>query len=276
MDLIGEERGRLARAATWLQASRAELVGLVVLLVGALLLTVLVVSSALGRPETLPGATAGPGSTAGEAGVGADHDQDHHDHHGSAEVAHDDHGAGGSGGAGGAAPAAEDGHGPASDGAVVEDGEVTVHVSGAVATPGVVTLPAGSRVADAVTAAGGHDPDAELAHVNLARPLTDGEQVHVPREGEPPPPSVAPEVTGPVDGGAVDVPGAPGTGGPVDLNRASTTELETLPGIGPAIAQRIVQHRETHGPFATVGDLRDVSGIGEKRFQELAPLVTVG
>lgn len=150
-----------------------------------------------------------------------------------------------------------------------------VHVSGAVQRPGLVTLPGGARVGDGVAAAGGLTADADAARVNLARVLVDGEQVHVPREGEEPPPATAdgpataPGEAGPQGGSGEDPEGR------IDLNRASADELETLPGIGPARASAIVAHREEHGPFQAPGDLRAVSGIGEATFQNLAPLIVV-
>ncbi|MCL2424093.1 MAG: ComEA family DNA-binding protein [Micrococcales bacterium] len=134
---------------------------------------------------------------------------------------------------------------------------VVVHVVGAVARPGVFTLPGGSRVADAVEAAGGATDEADLAGVNLARALVDGEQLYVPRPGEVLP--GAPE--GPA--GADD--------GLVDLNRASQSELETLPGVGPVIAGRIVAAR----PFASVDSLQQVSGIGPATMTRLRDLVKV-
>lgn len=134
-----------------------------------------------------------------------------------------------------------------------------VHVTGAVATPGVVRAPDGARVVDVLELAGGALADADLGALNLARLVADGEQVVVPRVGE------------------ATAPGAAGVraDGRVDLNRASAEELEALPGIGPVIARRIVEHREREGPFATVGDLRAVPGIGEKTFQALADLLVV-
>lgn len=146
--------------------------------------------------------------------------------------------------------------------------EVIVHVAGAVNRPGVYTLPGGSRVADAVTAAGGARPKAVLTGLNLARPLTDGEQVLVPDRK-----SAAATATQPGAG----APAAPGGGGTglVSLNQATVTELETLPGIGPVLASRIVQHRDSVGGFTEVGQLRDVPGIGEKTFQALAELVSL-
>lgn len=134
--------------------------------------------------------------------------------------------------------------------------ELVVAVSGKVHRPGLVRLPPGARVADAIEAAGGALPEAELDQLNLARKVTDGELIAV---GVPPPPDPA---------------GAPG-GGPLNLNTATAAQLETLPGIGPALAQRIIDYRTAHGPFTSVGQLREVPGIGEARFAELEPLVTV-
>lgn len=139
--------------------------------------------------------------------------------------------------------------------------ELVVAVSGKVREPGLVQLPAGSRVADAIEAAGGALPDAELDHLNLARKLTDGELITV---GIPPP------------AGAAGPTGADqGTGAKVNLNTAAQADLETLPGIGPALARRIIAYRTEHGAFGSVEELRDVSGIGEVRFAELRELVTV-
>ena len=159
----------------------------------------------------------------------------------------------------------------ASDGIVVTDADVIVHVAGAVARPGVYTLAGGSRVGDAVSAAGGPLRRAVLDGLNLARPLTDGEQVLVPDRSQAPAPpgggAAAP--IDPAAGGS-----AAGAGAMVSLNAATLADLETLPGIGPVLAQRIIDHRDSIGGFTEVGELRDVSGIGEKTFQSLAPLVT--
>lgn len=141
---------------------------------------------------------------------------------------------------------------------------VTVHVSGAVGAPGLVRLPVGARVADAVDGAGGLDLDADPSPLNLAREVTDGERIDVPRHGTP---HAGPTGDAPVAGVADD--------GTIDLNRATTAQLEELPGVGPVIAGRIVAHREAHGPFTEVGQLRDVAGIGEKTFQGLVDLVDV-
>ncbi len=150
--------------------------------------------------------------------------------------------------------------------------ELTVHVVGAVAEPGVVHLRAPARAVDAVEAAGGLLPDADPLRVNLARPLTDGEQVAVPRDGEPLP-------TPPLGSAAGTLPTAgsadPADDGLVDLNRADAATLETLPGIGPVLAERIVQWRDDVGPFGSVDELTSVSGIGEHVLEGLRDRVTV-
>ncbi|HLU33461.1 MAG TPA: ComEA family DNA-binding protein [Natronosporangium sp.] len=145
--------------------------------------------------------------------------------------------------------------------ATTSPAELVVAVSGLVHQPGLVRLPPGARVADALAAAGGPLPDADLDHLNLARKVTDGELITV---GIPPP---AGDPAGSPAGGAA--------GALVNLNTASQAELETLPGIGPALAQRIIAYRAEHGPFQSVEELRQVSGIGEVRFAELRDLVTV-
>ncbi len=143
---------------------------------------------------------------------------------------------------------------------------VVIHVAGAVLAPGVVTLPVGSRVHEAVAAAGGLAPDAVADAVNLAAVVADGQQVYVPHAGE--------GVSGPASTAAPAGPGA-GPTGPVDLNHATAAELEVLPGIGPATAAAIVTHRDQHGPFASVEGLLDVPGIGPARLESLRELVTV-
>lgn len=143
---------------------------------------------------------------------------------------------------------------------------VLVDVVGKVRRPGVVTLPLGSRVADAVRAAGGLRPGADVGLLNLARPLTDGEQVLVGLPGAGSPAAAA--------GG-----GAGGSGGPaagiVDLNTATVTDFEGLPGVGPVLAQRIVDWRTANGPFTSVEQLREVSGIGDRRFDDLKARIRV-
>jgi competence protein ComEA len=135
-------------------------------------------------------------------------------------------------------------------------GTVWVHVVGQVGSPGLVGLPEGSRVAEAVAAAGGALPDADLAGLNLAEVVQDGAQVRVPAPGE----VAVPAPAGAAAGGAGAADGSPG--GAVDVNLADATQLQTLPGIGPVLAERIVGWRTEHGAFASVDDLLDVPGIG--------------
>lgn len=142
-------------------------------------------------------------------------------------------------------------------------GEVVVDVAGKVRRPGIVRLPVGSRVVDALEAAGGPRRGVDLSGLNLARVLIDGEQVLV---GLPTPPGPA----------AAAAPGAAPAGGTlVNLNTATQTELETLPGIGPVTATSILQWRTEHGAFSSVDELLEVSGIGEATLAEVAPHVTI-
>jgi competence protein ComEA len=249
MDLIGEERGRLTRAARWLQATRAELVGLLILLAGCVAVTGVLWLSSFAGPQSLQ-----PGGAPVDGGLGAAVDAGDLAGHVDDEGAwNGDDRSEGHGGHGGGHPPTGESHAA----------DLVVHVSGAVADPGLVTVPEGARVGEALAAAGGPTADAEVDRINLAQPLTDGERVHVPRDGEDDPPD------GPAAGA-----GNADRQGPVDLNRATVEELESLPGIGPARAQAIVEHRDAHGPFAEPGDLRAVPGIGEATFQRLADLVS--
>lgn len=155
------------------------------------------------------------------------------------------------------------------------DAPVVVHVVGAVLHPGVYELRAGSRVVDAVEAAGGALGNAALGSLNLARILSDGEQVYVFTADEV---AAGAAPSAPVASGP---PGSSGQAGPasaglVDLNTATVEELDALPGIGPATAQKIVDDREANGPFATPEDLMRVSGIGAAKFEALKDLVTCG
>lgn len=143
----------------------------------------------------------------------------------------------------------------------VETPPISIYVTGAVAHPGVVSVPAGSLLSVALDAAGGATADADLDSINLASPLADNQHIVVPRLAATP----------------IVADAAPGTdGAPVNINTASAAELETLPHIGPAMAQRIIDYREANGPFARVEDLQNVAGIGETRYKDLAPLITVG
>ena len=162
-----------------------------------------------------------------------------------------------------AAPAAElapvvsgSGRGPAAA-AGGTGGPVVVHVVGAVRHPGVYRLPAGSRARDAVRRAGGASRRADLGSVNLATRLADGEQVRVPQSGPPPPVAARPDASAP-----------PAT---VHLNSASAAQLDSLDGIGPSLAQRIVDYRDAHGGFGSIDELDEVSGIGPVRLESLRP-----
>ncbi|WP_062388223.1 ComEA family DNA-binding protein [Demequina iriomotensis] len=135
-----------------------------------------------------------------------------------------------------------------------------VHVSGAVVEPGLVTVPADGRVVDAIEAAGGLTEGADEASVNLARGIVDGEHLIVLEAG------------GGASAGAA--PAGAATGAPVNLNSADAVALETLPGIGPVLAARIIADREAHGPFLAVDDLSRVSGVGPALIEGLAGLAT--
>ncbi len=147
---------------------------------------------------------------------------------------------------------------------VPPSGVVSVHVAGAVVAPGVYVVPASSRVDDAVDAAGGPVPTADLDALNLASMVVDGSRIYVPEEGE--------DVAAPITPAAGDA--APNPVGPLDVNRATADELETLPGVGPATATAIVAERERNGPFASVADLERVPGIGPAKMLALSELVT--
>ncbi|MGN6634819.1 MAG: helix-hairpin-helix domain-containing protein [Oryzihumus sp.] len=156
-------------------------------------------------------------------------------------------------------------------GASATAGVVVVDVVGQVRRPGVVRLPTGSRVFDAVTRAGGALPGADLAQVNLARVLVDGEQVRGPKPGQ-----VVAAAPGPAATGAAGASGGGGAAGDVvNLNAADATALDSLPGVGPVLAQRILDWRTEHGRFSSVDELGEVSGIGDKLMSQLRPKVRV-
>jgi competence protein ComEA len=148
-------------------------------------------------------------------------------------------------------------------------GRLFVHVAGAVRRPGVYTLRAGARVADAVQRAGGPRRRADLSAVNLASRLEDGRQVLVPRRG--------PAGAGAAGGPTSVVPGAAGTfpAAPIDLNTATLEQLDTLDGVGPVTAQKILEYRQEHGGFGSVDELGQVPGIGDKRMAALRDHVRV-
>lgn len=147
------------------------------------------------------------------------------------------------------------------------DAPLVVSVSGKVARPGLVEVPDGARVADVLEAAGGALPGTDLTGLNLARKVVDGEQVSV---GVPP----AADAASAAVGGGAPGGGAAGPAGKVDLNAATAEQLEALPGVGPVTAQRILDWRTRNGRFTRVEQLREVDGIGERRFATLRELVT--
>jgi competence protein ComEA len=172
---------------------------------------------------------------------------------------------------------------PAQEGTSPEPTRITVHVAGAVARPGVVELPAGSRLHEALAAAGGPTGSAEPDRLNLAAVVEDGQRIVVPERGQP---EASPgeaagsgEAAGPADSGSA----ASGSGGAgvtaggskINLNTAGVEELGTLPRVGPVLAQRIVDWRKQHGRFQTVDELDAVDGVGPKLLEALLPLVRV-
>lgn len=173
-------------------------------------------------------------------------------------------------GAEGADTGGKDGAGTNGTGAA---GNVVVHVAGAVKKTGVVRLPRGSRVHQAIAAAGGAAQEADLDRLNLASLLEDGQKIYVPRRGE----------AGPADTSGADDPGAEGSsgtasggaGGKINLNTATVEQLDELPKVGPVLAQRIVDWRTQQGPFKSPEELDAVDGVGPKMLETLLPLVTV-
>jgi competence protein ComEA len=158
-------------------------------------------------------------------------------------------------------------------------GNAVVHVAGAVKKAGVVRLPRGSRVHEAIAAAGGASPEADPDRLNLAALLEDGQKIYVPRRGEPAPADKsAPAATSGADAAEAD--GTAGTagegsGGKINLNTATAEELAELPKVGPVLAQRIVDWRTQQGPFKSPEELDAVDGVGPKMLESLLPLVTV-
>ncbi|HEX8052816.1 MAG TPA: helix-hairpin-helix domain-containing protein [Thermoleophilaceae bacterium] len=154
-------------------------------------------------------------------------------------------------------------------GAPVAGAPVFVHVAGEVRRPGVYRLPRGARVNDAVQLAGGLTRRAEQTGVNLVARVSDGQQVIVPRRG-----AAAPGATGATPGSAGSAGGGAAPGAKVSLAAATPEQLDGIDGIGPTLAKRIVEYREQHGGFHSVDELRQVDGIGEKRFESLREAVT--
>ena len=156
-----------------------------------------------------------------------------------------------------------------------QTGTVIIHVAGAVAVPGVVRLPAGSRVHQAIAEAGGATPSADLNRLNLAAVLADGQKLYVPLPGESIPAELPGSAAAGQDPGAGTGTGPAAAAGKVNLNTASVEELDALPKVGPVLAQRIVDWRKEHGPFKSVEELDAVDGVGPKMLETLLPLVGV-
>ena len=151
---------------------------------------------------------------------------------------------------------------PTTEPATPTPSTINVYVSGAVNKPDVYALPLNSLVKDAIVAAGGATSEADLDHINLAARLSDQMQVYVPRKGEAVPPS----------GGST--PGA--IGALININTATAEQLDSLPGIGPSIAQAIIDYRTQHGPFKTIEALNEVKGIGDALFAKIKDMITIG
>jgi competence protein ComEA len=156
---------------------------------------------------------------------------------------------------------------------------LVVYVIGAVRTPGIVQLQQGARIVDAILAAGGSIPGADVARLNLAALVVDGERIAVPLVGQPPP-ALDPTAVlggesapGDTNDGSANSTGS--TGAPVNINTATVAELDTLPGIGPTTAAAIVQERDAHGPFRSVDELERVKGIGPAKLAQLREHITV-
>ncbi|WP_248873304.1 helix-hairpin-helix domain-containing protein [Clavibacter nebraskensis] len=231
-------------------------VGAAAVLVGAALVGTILVTAIQSAGDASPTAPAAARPSSGanaSAGSGASDASAHGDAAG--DTGDEDTAGGGGGGAEGGASA---------DGARTP---IYVHVVGAVVSPGLFPLAPGSRVVDALAAAHGFADGADTAGVNLARVLSDGEQLVVPRQGETP--TAAP--AGPAVGGA----GSASPSAPVDLNTATAEQLETLPRVGPSLAARIIAWRSAHGRFARIADLGRVPGIGDRTLASLTPLVRV-
>lgn len=173
--------------------------------------------------------------------------------------------------AGSAESAAAGGEHPEPGGAA----PAVLHVAGAVARPGIVELAPGSRIHDAIAAAGGSTPEADLDRLNLAAVVVDGQKIHVPRLGEPLPADSAGAAAGGAGDAAAGGASSPSAAGKTNLNSAGLEELGALPKVGPVLAQRIIDWRKDHGPFTSVEELDAVDGVGPKMLETLLPLVSV-
>lgn len=158
------------------------------------------------------------------------------------------------------------------DGGTSQDGGLTVYVTGAVNQPGVVTVATGARVADAVNACGGLSPEADGDAINMAQSLKDGQQVRVPAKGAQKAANGAPASKSAGSTGSASTTDA---GGLVNINTADEKALDTLPGVGPATAQKIIEYRETEGAFETPEDIMKVRGIGKAKYEKMKDKITI-
>ena len=165
----------------------------------------------------------------------------------------------------------DDSSGVATPAADAQPESVWVHVAGAVNSPGLRELPVGSRVGDAVEAAGGPSPEASIDTINLAQIINDGEHVYVPTREQ----AAAGTVPSPVGTSSGATRGGSSAGQHVNINSAGESELEALPGVGPATAARIVADREANGPFSAPEDIMRVPGIGEKKLEAMRDFIVV-
>lgn len=149
--------------------------------------------------------------------------------------------------------------------------DIVVYITGAVQKPGIVHLPAGARVADAVEACGGFLPVANTEAINLAQSLKDGQQIKVPEKGTAVQAQAANTSAAPSQNAAA----AGDNGGLVNINNADEKQLDTLPGVGPAMAKRIIEYRETEGGFTAIEDLKKIKGIGEAKFNKMKDKVCI-
>lgn len=150
---------------------------------------------------------------------------------------------------------------------------IRVHLIGAVNAPGVYELPPGSILQDAINAAGGLTPSADAGRLNLARPLNDGEQFVIPEASAPGQPTSTPDPRGLLPTAPSGSAASPA--GLININTATQAELESLPEIGPATAQRIIEYRNANGPFVAIEDIQNVRGIGPATFETIKPFITV-
>ncbi len=153
---------------------------------------------------------------------------------------------------------------------VVETEKIVIHVAGAVKNPGVYTLEEGKRVKDAIEVAGGHLPEADILRLNLAQKLHDEDKLYVPKIGET---SEQSDAESPSYGATVGV--SSKSDGKIDINTAGETELTQLPGIGSVTAQKILDYRKANGSFKTIDDIKNVSGIGDKKFEQIKDKIKV-